>query len=136
MSKRSEPSNIILYNKIKSQAKKKFKTFPSAYASGWIVREYIRQGGKYKGKKSEKSLLNRWYKEKWIDVCKLPKIVSCGRKKLSSKNWKSKYPYCRPSIRINKSTPRTSSEISKKELKRRCSKKRKSPLKRLLVKNK
>ena len=134
MSKKSEPINIILYNKIKSQAKKKFKTFPSAYASGWIVREYVRQGGKYSGKKSDKSLLQRWYKEKWIDVCKLPKKVSCGRKKLSSKNWKSKYPYCRPSKRINKSTPRTSSEISKKELKKRCSKKRKSPMKRLIIK--
>ncbi len=38
--------------------------------------------------------------EKWINVCKLPKKVSCGRKKSDMKN----YPYCRPSVRINSKT--------------------------------
>jgi hypothetical protein len=41
------PSNPKLYNKIKSQAKKKFNRWPSAYASGWLVKEYKRQGGTY-----------------------------------------------------------------------------------------
>jgi hypothetical protein len=121
-----KPLNKSLYNKVKSEAKTKFKVYPSAYANGWLVKEYKRRGGKYTGSKKGGGL-SRWYQEKWIDACKLPKKVTCGRKKSSKK----KYPYCRPSIRINKSTPKTVYEISKKTLKKRCSKKRKSPYKRV-----
>jgi hypothetical protein len=68
--------NKTLYNKIKSQAKRKFKKWPSAYGSAWLVKEYKRQGGKYKGgSKSKSSGISRWMEEKWIDVCKLPKKV-------------------------------------------------------------
>ena len=126
------PSNKKLYNKVKSQAKKKFKVWPSAYASGWLVKEYKRQGGKYSGKKSSSSGISRWYKEKWINMCKLPKKVSCGRSKLS-KNWKKNYPYCRPSIKVNSSTPKLASKLSKKEIEKRCKRKRKSPMKKVIV---
>ena len=124
------PLNKSLYQRVKSEAKHKFKVYPSAYANGWLVKEYKRRGGKYKsGTRPRKSGgLSRWYAEKWIDVCKLPKKVPCGRKKSSKRN----YPYCRPSRRVNKSTPRTVSEISKKILRSRCSRKRKSPMKRVL----
>ena len=129
----STPSNKILYNKIKSEAKKRFNKWPSAYASGWLVKEYKRHGGKYYGKKKSKSTgLQRWYSEKWINVCKLPKIVPCGRPKLSVSSWKKNYPYCRPLKKITKKSPRTSLEISKKELKKRCSRKRRNPMKRIL----
>jgi hypothetical protein len=128
------PTNKKLYEKVKEEAKKKFKVWPSAYASGWLVKEYKRRSGKYSGRKTSSTGISRWYKEKWINVCKLPKKVSCGRSKLS-KTWKKNYPYCRPSIRVNKSSPRTSSEISMKEIKKRCSRKRKSPMKRLIMKN-
>jgi hypothetical protein len=128
------PTNKKLYEKVKEEAKKKFKVWPSAYASGWLVKEYKRRSGKYSGRKTSSRGISRWYKEKWINVCKLPKKVSCGRSKLS-KTWKKNYPYCRPSIRVNKSSPRTSSEISMKEIKKRCSRKRKSPMKRLIMKN-
>jgi hypothetical protein len=124
------PKNTKLYEKVKEKAKKKFKVWPSAYASGWVVKEYKRLGGTYSGKKSSSRGISRWYKEKWINVCKLPKKVSCGRSKLS-KTWKKNYPYCRPSIRVTKSTPRTASEIGMKEIKKRCSRKRKSPMKKL-----
>jgi hypothetical protein len=60
-------------------------------------------------------------------VCKLPKIVPCGRSKAKWKN----YPYCRPRKRINKSTPKTARELSKAEIKRRCRTKRRSPKKRV-----
>jgi len=43
------PTNAILYSRVKSEAKKKFKVYPSAYASAWISREYKSRGGKYKG---------------------------------------------------------------------------------------
>lgn len=43
----STPANQALYSRVKSEAKKKFDRFPSAYASSWIVREYKKRGGKY-----------------------------------------------------------------------------------------
>lgn len=131
----AEPTNPKLYAKVKTKAKKIFKTFPSAYASGYIVREYKRLGGKYKGKKpSTKVGLSRWFKEEWINVCKLPKKVPCGRPKISMKTWKKKYPYCRPLKRISSKTPKTAKELTKKEIKQRCRKKRKNPMKRLVPK--
>ncbi len=40
-----------LYGKIssacKAAAKKKFKVWPSAYASGWLTKEYKKRGGTY-----------------------------------------------------------------------------------------
>ena len=130
-----------LYNKIKNTIKRKMKkenkAWPSAYASGQLVQEYKRQGGKYIGKKPSKSKgLGRWYEEKWINVCKLPKKVSCGRPKTSLKDWTKDYPYCRPSKRINKSTPKTASELTKAEIKRRCKKKQKNPSKKVYSKRK
>ena len=32
------PKNKALYSRVKAEAKKKFKVWPSAYASGWGVR--------------------------------------------------------------------------------------------------
>ncbi len=42
------PTNKKLYEKVKKEAKRKFKVWPSAYASGWLVRTYKQRGGKYK----------------------------------------------------------------------------------------
>ena len=44
---KARPSNPALYNKVKTEAKRKFKVWPSAYGSGWLVKEYKRRGGKY-----------------------------------------------------------------------------------------
>ncbi len=130
MNKSPKPSNMTLYNRIKAEAKRKFKVWPSAYASGWLVKEYKRRGGKYGGKKPTKSSgLLRWYAEKWVDICSSPRR-SCGRPTTSFSNWTKNYPYCRPSRRVTKSTPKTVSELSKAEIKNRCSRKRRSPLKR------
>jgi len=41
------PKNKALYSRVKTAAKKKFKAYPSAYASAWIVREYKKRGGTY-----------------------------------------------------------------------------------------
>ena len=130
--KRGKPTNMALYNRVKAQAKRKFKVWPSAYASGWLVKEYKRRGGKYSGKKPGKSHgLERWFKEKWVNVCKSPR-TACGRPKTGLSDWKKKYPYCRPSRRISSSTPKTASELSKAELARRCKRKRKSPTRRVM----
>ena len=168
------PVNKSLYEKVKNEAKKRFEVWPSAYGSGWLVREYKKRGGRYrnlsrsKGKssrikksnlkskrrnsrksvrksnrksnrkskrrskrrsvrKSTKRGLTRWFDEEWIDVCKLPKKVPCGRGESRRKN----YPYCRPSRRINSKTPVLAQTLSKSEIKRRCSRKRRNPYKRI-----
>ena len=73
---KNSPSNKVLYNNIKREAKNKFKVYPSVYANYWLSREYKKRGGKYTGKKPSKSSgLNRWTEEKWINVCKLPMVI-------------------------------------------------------------
>lgn len=117
----SKPVDKELYKYVKKLADKKFKSKTGIYKSSWIVREYKRRGGKYKGKKSDKKGILRWYKEKWIDLNrpiknKSGKIIGyepCGRSDLKSKE---KYPLCRPTYKVNKSTPRIYSMISKKSI--------------------
>ena len=42
------PTNPSLYARVKAEAKRKFKVFPSAYANGWLVRTYKKRGGGYR----------------------------------------------------------------------------------------
>ena len=99
------PLNIKLYNSVKRKAGIIYKK-PSAYKSGYIVKEYKRQGGKYKDGGGTKNL-KRWYKEKWRDV---------GHKK---------YPVYRPTKRISAKTPLTTKEIDAKNLKKQIALKQK-----------
>ena len=46
--KGATPTNPSLYARVKAAAKKKFKVYPSAYANGWLVREYKKCGGGYR----------------------------------------------------------------------------------------
>ena len=110
-----KPVNTKLYNSVKKRVKNRVKRWPSAYASGQLVSEYKRKGGKYR---CNFGSLDRWFKERWVNVCKkgFPK---CGRSKSSSKD----YPYCRPLKRINSQTPKTAGELSRSEIKKRCAKK-------------
>ena len=41
------PKNKALYARVKSEAKRKFKVYPSAYANAWLVRTYKKRGGTY-----------------------------------------------------------------------------------------
>ena len=41
------PVNKALYSRVKAEAKRKFKVYPSAYANAWLVREYKKRGGTY-----------------------------------------------------------------------------------------
>ena len=126
------PDNVVnkkLYASIKKSIDKDLKKKGqrwSAYASGRLVSTYKKRGGSYKGKKNKTSGLSRWFDEKWIDVCQLPKRKSCGRKSAGKTytQMKKDFPYCRPSKRVNKNTPKTVSELSKKQLQMRCKKKR------------
>lgn len=126
-----KPIDTRLYNRVKAEAKKKFDVWPSIYASSWLVKEYKRRGGKYRGKRDPNQGLERWYNEKWINVCKLPKTVKCGRPKGGFKEYRKKYPYCRPSVRVNSRTPKLAGDLTATQRKRLCTAKRKSPKRRM-----
>ena len=57
--------------------------------------------------------LNRWFKEKWVDVSrknKDGKHPPCGRSK--AKKGSKGYPKCRPSVKVSSKTPKTSGSMS------------------------
>tara|TARA_B100001094_G_scaffold333431_1_gene412121 strand:+ start:7901 stop:8311 length:411 start_codon:yes stop_codon:yes gene_type:complete len=77
----------------------------------------------------KESGLDRWFKEKWVDISKKDKSGKhppCGRSDAD----KGKHPKCRPSKRVNKDTPVTSKELSKSEKKKAVKKKRKAEKKK------
>lgn len=123
-------SNKKLYQKVIEDAKKRFKVWPSAYASGWVVRRYKELGGTYteSTKSVDKKGLSRWYRQEWINVCELPKIVPCGRHKASID---ATYPYCRPRKRVTEETPKTAGQMSAQDMKKLCTKKKKYPLEKV-----
>lgn len=124
--------NKKLHERVKAMARKKFKRYPSAYASSWITREYKKRGGKF-SKRTGK--LNRWYAEKWIQV--IPylrdnKQVECGKDPGGTKA-------CRPLKRISKKTPITIKEllkIYKKEELLKLAKKKRQDMKKRVTWNK
>ena len=57
--------------------------------------------------------LNRWFKEKWVDVSRTGKDGKhppCGRSK--AKTSSKGYPKCRPSVKVSSKTPKTSGSMS------------------------
>lgn len=122
------PRNKKLYDQVVADAKKRFKVWPSAYASGWVVRRYKELGGTYQAIQKQHTTLDRWFRQEWVNVCELPKIIPCGRSKASIKD----YPYCRPLKRITKDTPKTARELTPSEIAKRCEKKKQNPTKRIL----
>ena len=44
---KNKPKNKALYSRVKAEAKRKYKVWPSAYASGWLTKEYKKSGGIY-----------------------------------------------------------------------------------------
>jgi hypothetical protein len=114
------PVNKKLYDEVKADADKKFLAPTSVYKSAWIVAEYKRRGGLYREDGSKKGL-TQWFKEKWVDLGRPKKdskgnvvgYEECGRDHASVRGT---YPLCRPSKRVNKSTPKTVGEIDKKKL--------------------
>lgn len=127
------PKDKILYEKIKKLATEKFQSKTGIYRSSWIVKEYVKAGGKYDNSPvdNNKGLL-RWYKEKWVNLNdpkydKSGKIIGygqCGRKKIKPTDI---YPLCRPTFRIAVDTPKTYWELSAKQI--QAAKKRKAIVK-------
>lgn len=96
----SHPKDEKLWNKVKSLADKIYSK-PSAYKSGFMVKKYKELGGKFKD--SNNQGLKRWFAEEW-------------------KNQHGKVGYqhandiYRPTIRVNKDTPKTWNEIPKEKI--------------------
>lgn len=98
------PSNEKLYKEVVAEAKKRYKRFPSAYASMWITKTYKERGGKYEGKKKANGT-SRWLREEWSQVTPFVKYglkVPCGQ----GEQMKA----CRPTVRVTKDTPFTMQE--------------------------
>jgi hypothetical protein len=54
LKKGGAPKNVTnpsLYSRVKSEAKRKFDVYPSAYANAWLVKTYKKRGGGYSGAK-------------------------------------------------------------------------------------
>lgn len=99
-----EAKDKKLYQKARNEADLIYSK-NSAYKSGFIVKKYKelykRKYGDdeaYEGRK-KMSGLNRWFKEEWQDI------------------GKGDYPLFRPTIRVNKDTPKTYQELSKERIK-------------------
>lgn len=126
------PKNIINKDKYKKAKTKAIKTFGSkstAYKSMYIVREYKKMGGKYKGKKP-KGGITRWSNEKWVAV-----IPYLGGKNIKCGATLNKKVSCRPSIRKTKKTPITIQQViklhGKKKVKKLATAKNKNMSKRV-----
>ena len=106
------PADSDLYSRVKSRIYKKYPQH-SAYRSGLLVqaykKEFASQFGKtrspYKGKKTPKSGLSRWFKEKW-------------QNDTGGVGYTSKSSVYRPTRRITKDTPTTFSELTPSQLKK------------------
>ena len=79
---------------------------PSAYRSGALVKKYKELGGRYgvdaKTNTDVIRSLERWFLEQWADV--------------NPSKTKTSYPVYRPTVRVNKDTPKTAQEISPNRL--------------------
>ena len=111
------PNDEKLYNKTKQYIYKKYPKH-SAYRSGLLVQEYKKRFSKkygkkrdpYKGKKTEKKGLGRWFREKWVN-------------QRGEIGYRYKSDVYRPSRRVTKKTPKTYKELSKQQIKKARSKK-------------
>lgn len=124
------PQNVVnkkLYEKIKATIHDEIKGRKwGAYDSGRLVQIYKARGGKYLGSKTD-TPLERWYKEKWINACKWPQKVPCGRKDSSNK-----MAYCRPSVKVTKDTPVLIQSLTQEQIDKRCKRKHANPLVRII----
>lgn len=114
-----QPTDLKVYERIKEQVKASVARWPSAYASGMLVKRYkafMESKGleAYMADGNQKSpstlTLTRWFLEKWID---LETLKPCGSAKSIFY-----YPTCRPTVRISAKTPKTVSEYTEAEKQR------------------
>ena len=115
-------------------AKNKFKVYPSAYANGYAVQVCKGTKPDLNGMtindfnnfiKPVASNLERWYQEKWVNVCQhndQGNYIPCGRK--TAELNRQDYPYCRPVNKLPGTKVLTVGQLSDAQLKQMCHKKR------------
>jgi hypothetical protein len=101
--------NPRLYNQAKRHINSIYGSRTSAYRSMAIVKEYKRRGGKYAPAPSRSDGLIKWLREKWVVVSEFlkGKTVACG-------TIKRRTHACRPTVRVNATTPITIQETIEK----------------------
>ena len=100
ISEKNVPTDPKKWSYWVGQAKKKFDVYPSAYAKGWAAKIYKNAGGKWK--KEQKEDLDKWFKEKWVNIAKTNPDGShppCG-----TSGDKEGYAKCVPKSRADKMT--------------------------------
>ena len=108
-----------LYDEVVRDAKARFAVWPSAYASGWVVQEYKRRGGRYAGERDTSTGIAKWFKEEWVDLARpiyddeghLVGYEPCGRGRSDQKD----YPKCRPLAEAMRMTPRQVSDAVRRK---------------------
>jgi hypothetical protein len=106
----SQPADPVLYDKVKKDIYRKYPKH-SAYRSGHLVKAYKEQfsekyGSKkspYKGEKTRKKGLSRWFAEKWSN-------------QRGESGYKFKHDVYRPTIRVTKDTPVLLEELTDKQI--------------------
>ena len=69
--------NKELHARVKAEAKRKFKVYPSAYANAWMVKQYKKRGGTFRNDD-----LKKWFNEKWVRMSAKGEILGeCGDRK-------------------------------------------------------
>lgn len=117
-----------IYNRAKKMADKKYEK-NSAYKSMYMMEQYDKLGGRI-NTKLKKSGTDKWLKEKWKNATalamglesKINKLPVCGNKHPKQKNNPS---ICRPTKKINKTTPTLLQEFNKKQIKKALEMKKK-----------
>lgn len=122
-------------------AKAKFEAYPSAYANAYasnvckgLVKDvtgkkktsdaYVRS---LSSENASDNDLHRWFREKWVNVCKLDDsgpggYADCGTGK--GAQHMDQYPYCRPLHKLKHTTVKTVGELSEAERQVMCDMKR------------
>ena len=109
-----KPLDPDLYADVVAEAKARFDVWPSAYASGWVVKTYKARGGRYGGEsKGSRTGLTKWFGESWVDLSRpihdedgeLVGYEPCGRKKSSDHGDPADYPKCRPAKEAMRMSP-------------------------------
>lgn len=97
MTCRARPLDPDLYERATRQVKARVRRWPSAYASGLVVQAYKAAGGQYGGCGRSDAGLTRWFRERWVDVCR-PRLPPCGRPAAGAteRAYRRAYPKCRP----------------------------------------
>jgi hypothetical protein len=98
------PTNPALWERAKTEAKKRFTVYPSAYANAWAAKWYKERGGNWRKESDDtdntvEKDLREWFKEDWVDISKpirengqIVGYEACGRSDTSEGG----YPKCMP----------------------------------------